>query len=226
MVSLAHDSPVIALHAAALIALAPTTAHSAPPSPAIAAGTTGAVSSEVSEASSPRPPRIDGGYFGLGLAGAATTVRVQTFAEKPLAGFEAALRVGDAVLPWLTIGFEVVLGQAWNSHQRAGHGGLMVELGILPIPQIPLSLRAGFGFGAGALHDDRERGRDGFGGALFNGSLRYEFFPGASRRRAHRGGGFVVGPELGWTGFPPSSAGQPMSNSFSLGLWIGAYLGS
>ena len=57
------------------------------------------------------------------------------------------------------------------------------------------------------------------------GSLRYEFFPHAERKRPRKPGGWVVGPEIGWRGYTPAGKGRPMSNTILLGIWFGYYWG-
>ncbi|MCA9661146.1 MAG: hypothetical protein KC486_22585, partial [Myxococcales bacterium] len=83
-----------------------------------------------------------------------------------------------------------------------------------------------FGVGGGAVREDGVEGRSGFGGAAFKAAARYEFFPLAKRLRPRRGGGFGLGPELGWIGFTPAAAGRPMSNTLYLGLATTYYFGS
>jgi hypothetical protein len=129
----------------------------------------------------------------------------------------------------MTIGIELNSGRGFNSRQGSSHGGLLVELGFLPIPRRPFSLRVGYGIGGGSVTDNDDKDSSGaFGGSLFKAAVRYEFFPNAHRRRPNRGGGLVLGPEVGWVGFTPagSGQGQPMSNSVHVSLWFGVYFGS
>ena len=74
--------------------------------------------------------------------------------------------------------------------------------------------------------DANETKRFGFGGALFKASLRYEFFPLAPRKRPDRGGGWAIGPELGWLGATPAGPGQPFVNTILLGVSTSFYFGS
>lgn len=174
-----------------------------------------------------RPPRVDGGYIGVVLNGSATLLRVND-RDTPGAflGGGGALRIGEAVFPWMTIGLRGGGRFGARGSQQVYQGGVMVELGFLPVPRYPLSLLVGFGVGGGATREQDVEGRAGFGGALFNASARYDFFPGVAKRRPNRGGGFSLGPEIGWTGFTPAAKGRPMSNTISLGLWVGYYFGS
>ena len=223
-VALVHASPMpvsgarrraAELTAAAAVALAiPRAAAAEPPSPAPA----------VSDPD-PRPPRIDGAYLGFDVHGNLVHVRAEDV-EGVFGGGGGSLRAGEVVLPWLTIGLHVhgsvSLRETAAGLQRHGQGALLVEFGFLPVPRIPLSLRAGFGIGGGAVTGGSLESRAGFGGAVFQGSIRYELFPGARRYRPRRGGGFGLGPELGWIGTMPAAPGRPMTNLVHLslmGIW-------
>jgi hypothetical protein len=182
---------------------------------------------EVQEEASPRPPRVDGAY--LGLSGYATTsfTRVDNLnTPDPLVGGFGGLSVGDAVFPWFTIGLQVGGSGGVTPTQRISWGGILVELGFLPAPRYPFSIRTGFGFGAGAVRDDGVAGRFGFGGAMFKGALRYDFFPLANKKRPTRGGGWSIAPEIGWIGHTPAGKGRPMANTLFVGLFSGFYFGS
>jgi hypothetical protein len=185
----------------------------------------------VRAAESTTPPRVDGPYFGVTATGTTSFVRVNDLeTPRPFRGFGGSARVGQAVLPWMTIGLLLEGTLAYSSHddarQRVGQGSLGVEFGFLPVPRTPLSLRAGFGIGGGAVREDGVRGRSGFGGPVFTGAIRYELFPWADRRRPRRGGGFSLGPEIGWIGATPAASGRPMSNTVYAGLAMLFYLGS
>jgi hypothetical protein len=118
-------------------------------------------------------------------------------------------------------------GQAgWIGKQQMFQGALLVEFGFVPVKRYPLSIRTGFGFGGGAVTEQGIARRFGYGGALFKGSLRYEFFPLAERKRPDRGGGWAIGPELGWLGATPAGKGQPFVNTILLGLSTSFYFGS
>lgn len=173
-----------------------------------------------------RIPRVDGPYFGGTVSGAGAFARVQNLdTPSPLSGFVLDLRAGNVVFPWMTIGAQILGGAGWVSDQRVAHGGLLMDFGFLPVPRVPFSLRAGFGFGAGAVRDDDETKRFGFGGALFKAGARYEFFPNAQKRRPRRGGGWAIGPEINWLGYTPTAAGQPMNNVLTIGIWSAIYFG-
>ncbi len=137
-----------------------------------------------------------------------------------------SLRAGEVVYPWMTIGIELTGELAYRTNQRVGQGALLIDVGFLPMPKRPLSLHLGFGVGGGAVREEGIEDRSGFGGAAFKASARYEFFPLAARLRPRRGGGFGLGPELGWFGLTPAAAGRPMSNSIYLGLTTTYYFGS
>lgn len=177
-----------------------------------------------------KPPRVDGPYFGGTIAAGGSFVRVNNFpTPDPLSGGTASLRVGQAIYPWMTIGLE--LTGSWanrfaDPRQRLLQGGAVIDFGFLPVPRIPLSLHVGFGAGGGAVRETGRTARSGFGGAMFTGAVRYEIFPLAARKRPRRGGGFSLGPELGWLGFTPAAAGRPMSNTIYIGLFMGFYFGS
>ena len=174
-----------------------------------------------------RPPRVDGPYVGGMAYAPATFVRVRDLDTAGLfPGFGGSVRAGEAVLRWLTIGVEITGSLAYRGDQRLGQGALLVEFGLLPAPRLPLSLRAGFGVGGGAVRERGVPGRSGFGGAVFKAAARYDLFPWAARRRPRRGGGFGLGPEIGWIGFTPAAAGRPMSNTIYVGLGAGFYFGS
>jgi len=175
----------------------------------------------------PRPPRVDGPYVGGVISGAGAFTRVNNLdTPAPFGGFVVDLRAGDVVFPWMSVGIQVMGGAGWVSDQRVAHGGLLMDFGFYPIKRVPFSLRAGFGFGAGAVNDEDATKRFGFGGALFKAGARYAFFPTAAKRRPQRGGGWSIGPELGWLGYTPTGPGQPMNNVLTLGLWTGFFLGS
>ena len=138
-----------------------------------------------------------------------------------------SIRIGEVVFPWMSIGVHAGGRAGWSRNQIVAQGAVLVELGFLPVPhKLPLSLLVGFGAGGGAVHEQGVADRSGFGGAAFKGAIRYDLFPGADIRRPNRGGGFSLGPELGWMGFTPAAAGRPMSNTIYLGLWLGYYFGS
>lgn len=184
-------------------------------------------------APSERTPRISGTYFGMtlwpGLAWAYSP-NLEDIDDKidqsaVLAGGGGALRLGQAVFPWMTIGLDASGGFYFSPHRFFTKGGLLVELGFYPVPRYPFSIRGGFGFGAGLILDDRAEEKGGVGGPRFMGSVRYEFFPNAERKRPNKPGGWVVGPEIGWRGFTPAAKHRPMSNMIMLGIWFGYYWG-
>lgn len=183
----------------------------------------------------PIPPRIDGAYLGMAIYGAAALVRVNRLETEgsPFAGFGGHARVGQMVLPWL--GFGLMVGGALavrsersqdGARQRLGLGELMVDTTFVPIPRRNWTVHAAFGFGGGAVRQAGDSKRAGFGGAVFSVATRYELFPFAKRFRATRGGGFGVGPELGWIGATPAASGRPMANLFFVGLSTTIYFGS
>jgi hypothetical protein len=175
-----------------------------------------------------RTPRISGTYLGMTIWPAvswAFSPNVPVDQSAPLAGGGGAMRLGQAVFPWMTIGLDASGGFYWNRDRFFTKGGLLIELGFYPVPRFPFSIRGGFGFGAGLILDDRTDEKGGVGGPRFMGSVRYEFFPGAERKRPNKPGGWVLGPELGWRGFTPAGKDKPMSNTILLGLWFGYYWG-
>lgn len=177
-----------------------------------------------------KPPRVDGTYVGGSLVGGASFVRVNNFpTPDPLVGGGGTVRVGQVIYPWMSIGVEIAFNggvRAAEPRQRILQGAFLVDLGFYPIARRGLSLRAGFGAGGGAVREAGRPARSGFGGAVFTGAARYEFFPGAARRRPKRGGGFSIGPELGWIGYMPAARGRPMAHTVYLGLYLGFYFGS
>lgn len=175
----------------------------------------------------PRPPRVDGPFLGGMVSGTVSFPRVLDLdTPDPLAGFHITVRTGQEVLPWLTLGIEGGGGVAYSADQNLRHGGFLVEAGFLPVPRIPFSIRTGFGFGAGYVRDDAEPGkRFGYGGAMFKGGIRYEFFPVANRKRLTRGGGWAIGPELNWLGNTPNQPDGPMNHTIMLGLHTAFYWG-
>ena len=184
------------------------------------------------EAEAPRPPRIDGPYLGATMFGGLDLVRVNTFdTPGPFATFGGTVSVGQMVFPWLGLGLHGGGSGGVRSEdgarQHLGQGHLGVEFKVVPLPRrLPLSLRASFGFGGGAVRQEGIVPRAGYGGAQFSGAIRYELFPWAARRRPHRGGGFGLGPEIGWIGFTPAAAGRPMSNLLYVALATTFYFGS
>jgi hypothetical protein len=208
-------------------------------SPAIAAGSAPAIegpppavtepATELLEDAPPeQPPRISGTYFGMTIWPAlawAHSPNLPVAHGMALPGGGGSLRLGQAVFPWMTIGLDASGGFYFGQHTFFMKGGLLVELGFYPVPRYPFSFRGGFGFGAGLITDDRSDERGGVGGPRFMGSVRYEFFPNAERKRPTRAGGWVLGPELGWRGFTPAAKDRPMSNTLLLGIWFGYYWG-
>lgn len=181
-----------------------------------------------SESEAPiRPPRFDGPYIGvlaIGTANFAKVIDLETPA--PLLGAGGFLQAGDAVFPWMSIGIAAGGQAGWIGKQQMFQGSLLVEFGFVPVKRYPLSIRTGFGFGGGAVTEQGIDRRFGYGGALFKGSLRYEFFPLAETKRPDRGGGWAIGPELGWLGATPAGKGQPFVNTIILGLSTSFYFGS
>lgn len=180
---------------------------------------------------SAKPPRVDGTYLGITLGPGVSFARVNDFpTPNPFVGGGGTFRVGEVVYPWLSVGIEIAgnLGyRAAEPRQRVLQGAFLVDFGFYPAPKkLPLSLRAGFGAGGGAVRERGREDRSGFGGAVFTTAVRYEFFPGAARRRPNRGGGFSIGPEAGWIGFMPAAKGRPMSNTVYVGVFLGFYFGS
>ena len=217
----------------------PATATPAPtsaPSSATAEGPANAPAAEappaepIPAATPVRVPRVDGVYIGGTLAFSESFARVNNFpTPNPFAGATPSLRVGQAICPWMTIGIQVTgtfANRFADPRQRLFQGSAIIDFGFLPVPRIPLSLRVGFGAGGGAVRQDGIAARSGFGGAVFTGAVRYEVFPLAARKRPRRGGGFSLGPELGWIGFTPAAKGRPMSNTVYLGLFMAFYFGS
>lgn len=181
----------------------------------------------------PRPPRIDGTYLGGTLFGGLGLVRVNDFdTNGPFAAFGGTAGVGQMVFPWLGLGLHGGGGGAVRSEQGArqtlGQGYLGVQFKLVPLAkrQLPLSLLASFGFGGGAVRQEGITKRSGYGGAQFGAAVRYELFPWAGKRRPFRGGGFGLGPELGWIGFTPAATGRPMSNMLYLAIATTFYFGS
>ena len=175
-----------------------------------------------------RTPRISGTFLGMSIWPALTwaySPNLELDQSPVIPGGGGAMRLGQAVFPWLTLGVDAGGGFYFNQHTFLMQGGLMIEAGFYPVPRYPFSIRTGFGFGAGLILDDRTDTRGGVGGPKFTGALRYEFFPGAARKRPTRPGGWALGPELAWRGFTPAGKGRPMSNTILLGLWFGYYWG-
>ncbi|MEM7157554.1 MAG: hypothetical protein AAF799_32240 [Myxococcota bacterium] len=188
-------------------------------------------SEPVEEAEAPRPPRIDGVYLGGMAFGGIGLMRLNDIPTSgPFTAFGGTATIGQMVFPWLGLG--LTAGGAGGvrsesgARQTLGQGQLGFEFKFVPLPKrIPLSLRASFGFGGGAVRQEGVAARSGFGGPQFGAAVRYEFFPWAKRFRPFKGGGFGLGPELGWTGFTPAAAGRPMSNIVYLALSTTFYFG-
>ncbi len=186
----------------------------------------------VSDEPAPRPPRIDGPYLGGTVFGGIALARVNDFpTDGAFTAFGATLSVGQMVFPWLGLGLHGGGGGAVSSQdgarQSMGQGYLGIEFKFVPLPKrLPLSLRAAFGFGGGAVRQAGITARSGYGGAQFGAGVRYEWFPWANKRRPAKGGGFGLGPELGWIGFTPAAPDRPMSNTIYLALATTFYFGS
>lgn len=179
----------------------------------------------------PKPPRLDGPYVGGMLLTGLTVPRVNGLDAGAMASFGGSLRFGEVVLPWLGLGLS--LGGAagvrsGDARQTLGQGQMLVDTTFIPLAKrrVPLSLRAAFGFGGGAILQAGREGRAGFGGAVFSAAAGYTLFPWVQKRRAFRGGGFGLGPELGWIGFTPTGPGNPMSHTIYVALTTTFYFGS
>lgn len=174
-----------------------------------------------------RPPRFDGPYVGVLAMGTVNFPKVLKLATpSPLIGAGGFVQAGDAVFWWMSIGIAAGGQAAWAGNQQMFEGALLVEFAFAPIRHYPLSLRTGFGFGGGAVKEQGVEGRSGYGGALFKGTFRYEFFPLADKKRPDRGGGWAIGPELGWLGATPAGKNQPFVNTILFGLSTSFYFGS
>ncbi len=179
-----------------------------------------------------KPPRIDGAYVGGIVGFGVALVRVNDLTiSGPFTAFGGSFRFGEYVLPWLGLGLSIGGGGGVRAEdgarQQLGQGQLAVDFNFVPAPKrLNLQLRASFGFGGGAVREADVPGRAGFGGAVFGAAARYEWFPLAAKRRPYRGGGFGIGPELGWLGFTPAASGRPMSNTIYLALATTFYFGS
>jgi hypothetical protein len=179
----------------------------------------------------PVPPRLDGTYLGFAIYGAAIVTRVRRLQTPgPFAGAGGYVRVGQMVLPWLGLGISV--GGAYGTRTQSGArqrvwiAEMLVDGTFVPVPRIPFTLRTSFGFGGGAVREAEVAARSGYGGAVFGAALRYELFPGAKRYRPTRGGGFGIGPELGWIGATPAALGRPMANVVYLAISGNFYFGT
>ncbi|TPV95019.1 MAG: hypothetical protein B7733_11635 [Myxococcales bacterium FL481] len=206
---------------AGLAALAsPERAAAAPPDkPRATAG-------ETARTASIRPPRLDGTYLGGTVAAAGSLVRVDGLnTDNPFVGNNIEIQVGQTVYRWLALGFSLSSSGGVAPEQTNRMFGLRVDLTAVPMPRRNLSVRAGFGFGAGAVRNEGISGRFGYGGASFHGAVRYTFFPWADKKRPRRGGGLGLAPELGWIGQTPTETGGPMSNTIVLGLATMFYFG-
>jgi len=199
--------------------------------PATAAFVESAEIEAASEPDAPRPPRIDGPFLGAQLYGGLGLVRVNDLdVGGPFTVFGGSASVGQMVFPWLGLGLRGGGGGGVRSEegarQKLGQGFLSAEFTFVPAPRrLPLSLKASFGFGGGAVRQAGIAQRTGFGGSEFGAAVRYELFPWAKRRRPFRGGGLALGPELGWVGFTPAAEGRPASNVFYLALSTTFYFG-
>lgn len=173
-------------------------------------------------------PRVDGAYFGATFAfDLSFTSVLDLETPDPFLTGLGLVQVGQSVLPWLYLGVTAGGGGGSTANgQLTYHGGFVVSGGLYPVPKYPFSVRLGLGFGAGAVTDPDETARFGFGGAIFQGAVRYEFFPLAKTLRPRRGGGWAIGPELGWLGYTPAAAGQPFTNNVYLGISTGFYFGT
>ena len=180
----------------------------------------------------PEPPRIDGPYLGLALFSSVTAVRVNDLdTPGPFAGAGGYVRFGQMVLPWLGLGLRVAGSGGVRSQEGArqvlGMGGLLMDFDFVPVPKrLPLTLIASFGFGGGAVTEAGQDDRSGLGGAIFGAAVRYEWFPRVMRYRPSKGGGFGLGPELGWLGATPAAAGRPMAHAAYVALSMTFYFGS
>lgn len=179
-----------------------------------------------------KPPRIDGAWVGgYSLVGVGLA-RVNDLDTGPFTAFGGGFRFGQTVFPWLGLGLQLGglngIRSESGARQTMGQGQLAVDFLFIPLAKrrVPLNLRATFGFGGGAVRQEGESGRAGYGGAMFGGAVGYTWFPFAKKRRATRGGGFGIGPELGWVGFTPPAPDRPMSNTFYLAVGTTFYFGS
>mgnify|MGYP006979937483 CR=1 FL=1 len=197
------------------------------PTAALAAPPDAAEAETAAPPAAPKPPRIDGGYYGGSLPFTFGYKRIQAFdTPAPFIGGGAGFRAGDAVFDWMTLGFEVdmLIGNS-SLGQRETGGQLLIDFGFYPRPKTPWSIRTAFGFGAASVRD-ADGTPSGYGGAAFRVATRYEFFPRVMKYRPTKGGGFGIGPELGWAGATPAARGRPMANTFFVGLSSTFYFGS
>lgn len=176
----------------------------------------------------PKPPRIDGGYFGGSVPLTLGFKRINGLdTPTPFLGSALDFRTGDAVFDWMTIGMELMLtfdsSNAKGGQQDKG-GQLLIDFGFYPKPSKPLSFRAAFGFGGGRV-TQADGASSGYGGAAFKAALRYEFFPNAHKYRPHTAGGMGLGPEFGFLANTPGRPGGPMSNTVYLALAFTWYRG-
>ena len=226
-------SPALILVLASLGLLAPSLAAAAEPPTAEVEGPAEPASEPEPkppelEPRASKPPRISGTYLGMTIwpgMSWAFSPNLEIDQSRVIPGGGGALRLGQAVFPWMTLGLDASGGFYFNRNTFFTNGGLLVEAGFYPVPRYPFSIRTGFGFGIGLILDDRAEEKGGVGGPQFMGGIRYEFFPQADRKRPRKAGGWAVGPELAWRGFTPAGKDKPMSNTVLLGLWFGYYWG-
>lgn len=172
------------------------------------------------------PPRVDGAYINLTSFGSASFARLIDFrAQSPFGTGGLLLRAGQTVYSWMSLGLTFSGQLGANASQQLRLFALLAEFDFYPIPQRAFSIRIGAGAGGGRATESGREDEPGLFGAAFMAALRYEWFPGADRRRPMRGGGFAIGPELGWLGFTPAGSGQSMVQGVYLGLSIGPYFG-
>ncbi|MCU0661996.1 MAG: hypothetical protein MUC50_06685 [Myxococcota bacterium] len=166
------------------------------------------------------PPKAHQGYYlSLSLAGTVMGHKDKDVGWLgPQGGPLGALRMGQAVTPYLDLGIAVLAGAGYDSNRGAVLGRFGLEAQVRPIPVMePAFLRVGVGFGLTDVFDrkDKMASVPGRTGAAYVVAIGYDFFPGRSPERS---GGFSLSPVLGLEAGP--SAGFS-----SLAGWIGLELG-
>lgn len=139
-------------------------------------------------------------------------------------GTGGQLRLGEEVIPGLTIGLELGGGGGAGSDDRydLSVGGFLLQVGWRPMGSRPgLVLLAGTGLGGGGLTPKGDDGLEGDGGGAFHQlGFLYEFaFTGEDQD------GWRVAPSVRWLLVPSAGPEGVGINTFAVGLETVWYAG-
>ena len=167
-----------------------------------------------------KPKPRQGYYLSLGAAGAISyhDARHQGWLG-PWPEVGGALRVGQAILPWLDVGLDIGASGAFEKKWTAVLARLAIEAQIRPVG--PLFIRLYGGFGATDV-SRRVHGAakiTGRVGGTYGVAVGWELYPGHDPRRS---GGLAVAPFVFFEASPDSTfASLAVGVGFEITWWTG-----